>query len=111
MTTTADDVLQEITKYLCNTKYATCPEIIRAISIGGAIAFQLGSIPAYRIRKRQLGFDLNGRSYKFRFRHRWQSHVQEFDGVELVEYEGSRDVRVIRTMRSVKNAHGILADL
>lgn len=77
---------------------------MRALSIGGAIALQLGNIPAYKIRTRMLGFDLNGSKYKFRYRH-------PFDGVELVEWDGYRDLRVIRKMRSVKDAHGILADL
>ena len=104
-TMTAEEILHQLTDYLCGTKYATSPEILRMIGIGGAIAFQLGGIPAYRIRMRMLGFDLNGRKFKLRF-------LQLLGGiVELVEWDGYRDLRDIRQMKSVKDTHGILADL
>lgn len=100
----AEQVLRKLTDYILGSKYVTCPEITRCIYLGGAIALQLGSLPVYQIRKRQLGFDVGERKFKLRFRH-------TFNGVELVEWDGFRDIRVVKRITSLDDAHGILANL
>lgn len=103
---TAEETLQRLTDWICrHPRYSKCPDITKAIYLGGAVLAQILHLQPYPLRERQVGFDLINRQFKLRFTHRHGGVI------ELVERDGIRDKCTVSRIASLQDAARIIADL